>query len=217
MPCARGAKRSASRPSSDRAGGCFRVAMKASPLLRAWLRRLDAAGVTLALRHAGPAGTMQRRPHLRRAGRREHASSADATVLALGGASWPRLGSDGAWVELLDARRRRGRAAAAGQLRIPRRAGRSYFAALRRAAAEAHRAVVRRARRCAARRSSPRTGLEGGAIYALSRAAARRDRRATAKRRCSIDLRPDMTAESSNAGSTRRAASNRSRPSCARR
>ena len=55
--CAPGAKRWDSRPSSDRADGCFRVAMKASPLLRAWLRRLDAAGVQFALRHAGPGGT----------------------------------------------------------------------------------------------------------------------------------------------------------------
>src|SRR5262245_24869865 len=81
-------------------GRIFPKAMKASPLLRAWLRRLDTTGVRFAFRHTwggwdesglltfatpdGPIGV-----------------SADATVLALGGASWPRLGSDGGWTDIL--------------------------------------------------------------------------------------------------------------------
>lgn len=81
-------------------GRVFPDAMKASPLLRAWLTRLETLGVTFRTRHdwrgwdpsgallfATPAGEVQARP--------------DATVLALGGASWPRLGSDGGWVTLL--------------------------------------------------------------------------------------------------------------------
>jgi uncharacterized flavoprotein (TIGR03862 family) len=77
--------------------------MKAAPLLRAWLHRLRAAGVQFhmrrrfigwaadgALRFDSPQG--------------EQRIAADATVLALGGASWPRLGSDGAWVPLLEQR-----------------------------------------------------------------------------------------------------------------
>jgi uncharacterized flavoprotein (TIGR03862 family) len=81
-------------------GRVFPAEMKAAPLLRAWLHRLRAAGVRFHMRHrflgwaasgelrfATPAG--------------ETASAADAVVLALGGASWPRLGSDGAWVALL--------------------------------------------------------------------------------------------------------------------
>jgi len=81
-------------------GRVFPEAFKASPLLRAWLRRLDLIGVQFALRHRwtgwGDDG------HLSFAtpdGPR--ALDADATVLALGGASWPRLGSDGGWVETL--------------------------------------------------------------------------------------------------------------------
>jgi uncharacterized flavoprotein (TIGR03862 family) len=81
--------------------GCvFPQAMKAAPLLRAWMRRLRQLGVqfharhrwlgweeTGALRFATPAG--------------ESVLQASATLLALGGASWPHLGSDGGWVDLL--------------------------------------------------------------------------------------------------------------------
>ena len=84
-------------------GRVFPTDMKAAPLLRAWLHRLRGAGVRFHTRHrwvgwdeAG--GLLFDAP----SGRVVH--SADATVLALGGASWPRLGSDGAWVPLLDAR-----------------------------------------------------------------------------------------------------------------
>lgn len=83
-------------------GRVFPTVMKGSPLLRAWLAELDALGVTRrtywrwtgwegeALRFMTPEG-----PQLIEAG---------ATVLALGGASWARLGSDGAWAALLAAR-----------------------------------------------------------------------------------------------------------------
>jgi uncharacterized flavoprotein (TIGR03862 family) len=78
-------------------GRVFPVAMKASPLLRAWLARLGSLGVTLetrwrwtgfhgpALRFSTPEG--------------ERLLSPAVTVLALGGASWARLGSDGAWAD----------------------------------------------------------------------------------------------------------------------
>ncbi|MFN7101531.1 MAG: TIGR03862 family flavoprotein [Pseudorhizobium sp.] len=80
-------------------GRVFPTAMKASPLLRAWLGRLEAMGVQLLKRHRwmgfegdglaldAPEGRVVIRP--------------DATLLALGGASWPRLGSDAAWVPWL--------------------------------------------------------------------------------------------------------------------
>src|SRR5262245_29891998 len=80
-------------------GRVFPRAMKASPLLRAWLRRLDAAGVRFALRHrwTGWDGA-----HLTcETSDGPAAIEADATVLALGGASWPRLGADGAWAGAL--------------------------------------------------------------------------------------------------------------------
>jgi uncharacterized flavoprotein (TIGR03862 family) len=80
-------------------GRVFPVAMKASPLLRAWLHRLGAAGVELrtrwrwvgwddaAVQFETPQGLQTLTP--------------DVTVLALGGASWARLGSDGHWAGLL--------------------------------------------------------------------------------------------------------------------
>lgn len=82
-------------------GRVFPESFKATPLLRAWLRRLDALGVTLRPRSlwvgwsgdgralaVGPDGVAR-------------ALEADASLLALGGASWPRLGSDGGWREIL--------------------------------------------------------------------------------------------------------------------
>jgi hypothetical protein len=81
-------------------GRVFPTDMKAAPLLRAWLHRLRQAGVRLHVRHrwlgwaddgalrfAAPEG--------------ERRVQADAVVLALGGGSWARLGSDGAWVPWL--------------------------------------------------------------------------------------------------------------------
>ncbi|MEF3074575.1 TIGR03862 family flavoprotein [Methylobacter sp. Wu1] len=84
-------------------GRVFPTRMKAAPMLRAWLHRLRSAGVHLHVRHrwlgwnadgslrlANPSGEISITPQ--------------ATVLALGGASWPQLGSDGAWVSWLQAR-----------------------------------------------------------------------------------------------------------------
>jgi uncharacterized flavoprotein (TIGR03862 family) len=80
-------------------GRVFPRAMKASPLLRAWLAQLDSHGVTLrrnwywtggAFDFATPDGPRRLAPRV--------------AVLALGGASWPRLGSDGGWRDLLVAR-----------------------------------------------------------------------------------------------------------------
>lgn len=84
-------------------GRVFPTDMKAAPLLRAWLKRLRDSGVQIhtrrrwlgwdehgALRIAGPEG--------------ESLLAPDATLLALGGGSWARLGSDGAWAPLLQAR-----------------------------------------------------------------------------------------------------------------
>jgi uncharacterized flavoprotein (TIGR03862 family) len=84
-------------------GRVFPADLKAAPLLRGWLRRLRERGLRLHMHHrfAGfdddgalrldtPAGPVRLRPR--------------ACVLALGGGSWPRLGSDGAWVDPLRAR-----------------------------------------------------------------------------------------------------------------
>jgi uncharacterized flavoprotein (TIGR03862 family) len=84
-------------------GRVFPKAFKASPLLRAWLRRLDAAGVKFAFRHRWTGWDAEGRLKFQTPDGTS-AVAARATVLALGGASWPRLGSDGSWVELLAAK-----------------------------------------------------------------------------------------------------------------
>jgi len=84
-------------------GRVFPEAFKASPLLRAWLRRLDASGVRFALRRRWTGWDDSGRL-LFQTPDGPRAIEARATVLALGGASWPRLGSDGAWIEMLTAR-----------------------------------------------------------------------------------------------------------------
>ncbi len=85
-------------------GRVFPSDMKAAPLLRAWLHRLRAAGVWLHMRHrwTGWADAVRGGHALRfESPAGEVIVHADAVVLALGGASWARLGSDGAWVPLL--------------------------------------------------------------------------------------------------------------------
>ena len=84
-------------------GRVFPKAFKASPLLRAWLRRLDASGVQFALRHRWT-GWDENGQLLFQTPDGQRVVEARATVLALGGASWPRLGSDGAWQATLAAK-----------------------------------------------------------------------------------------------------------------
>ena len=82
-------------------GRVFPIGMKASPLLRAWIQRLSASGVTFHLRH--------KLTGVQAVNRSLHFSTpngavtvkADAVLFALGGGSWRKLGSDGAWVEWL--------------------------------------------------------------------------------------------------------------------
>jgi uncharacterized flavoprotein (TIGR03862 family) len=73
--------------------------MKASPLLRAWLKRLEVQGVQIHTRHRwlgfGPDGHRLQTPE------GEVSIAPDAALLAFGGASWPRLGSDGRWTGVL--------------------------------------------------------------------------------------------------------------------
>jgi uncharacterized flavoprotein (TIGR03862 family) len=170
-------------------GRVFPRALKASPLLRAWLRALQARRVTFHLRHhwrgwndagelvfASPAGAVVSRP--------------DATVLALGGASWPRLGSDGAWTDVL---RRQGvavaplKAANAGFEVAWSERFRASFAGhpLKNIALSFGNHSVR------GEAVVTRDGLEGGAIYALSallREAILRDGSTVLK----LSLKPDL-------------------------
>jgi uncharacterized flavoprotein (TIGR03862 family) len=173
-------------------GRVFPTAFKASPLLRAWLARLAGLGVTIAPRHrwhgwsAGgelvfstPAG--------------EHAVPADATVLSLGGASWPRLGSDGGWVDLL---RDRGIAVtplepANGGFEV------AWSPIMRdRFAGEPLKGIALSFEGVTVRGEAivTRSGLEGGAIYALS--GRLRDALASGGDAVlRIDLKPDVPTE----------------------
>ena len=167
-------------------GRVFPKAMKASPLLRAWLTRLDGLGVRSWLRHRWtgwsgdgalcfdtPDGPVTERPAV--------------TILALGGASWPRLGGDGLWTGLLSD---------VSSFR-PSNCGftvdwsahlRERFAGhpLKRIA------LTFRGRTVRGEATIAETGLEGGAVYALS--AAIRDAIAVeGPVTLHLDLRPDLS------------------------
>lgn len=82
-------------------GRVFPAEMQAAPLLRAWLHRLRKAGVRFHMRHRW-CGWDEQNTALRFATPQgECTAHADAAILALGGGSWARLGSDGAWMPLL--------------------------------------------------------------------------------------------------------------------
>lgn len=81
-------------------GRVFPHEMKAAPLLRAWLHRLRTRGVTIHVRHCWTGWNDSESlrfdtPH------GERVATHDAVILALGGVSWPQLGSDGSWVRIL--------------------------------------------------------------------------------------------------------------------
>ncbi len=84
-------------------GRVFPADMKAAPLLRAWLHRLRGSGVRFCMRHRW-LGWSESDALLFETPSGQIGIQADAVVLALGGGSWARLGSDGAWVPLLAAR-----------------------------------------------------------------------------------------------------------------
>ena len=173
-------------------GRVFPKAFKASPLLRAWLRRLDAMGVRLVLRHRWIGWNEDGRLKFQTPdGPRE--VDANATVLALGGASWPRLGSDGAWAELL---------ADKGVTIAPLRPANSGFTV---AWSDIFRdcfegqplkgvALSFGAKTIRGEAIVTRAGIEGGAIYALS-ADLREAILGTGQATLHVALRPDLAME----------------------
>jgi uncharacterized flavoprotein (TIGR03862 family) len=170
-------------------GRVFPKSMKTSPLLRAWLRRLGSQGIEIRTSHRwlgwDDAGALRFET---REG--EVTVTADVVVLALGGASWPHLGSDGSWVEPLTAEGVETAPLApsnAGFLVSWSEIFRDKFQGepLKRIALSFGRENVR------GEAMITKTGIEGGAIYALSgplREAIRTDGEAVLH----IDLRPDM-------------------------
>lgn len=170
-------------------GRVFPRALKASPLLRAWLARLSGLGVDLRVRHRwtgfGHGGALCfETPD----GPCE--VSADAVVIALGGASWPRLGGDGSWFPAFEA---------LGVGLAPLEPANCGFVVRwsptfseRFAGAPLKRAALSFAGETARGEAVvTRDGIEGGLIYALSarlREAIARDGEAVAE----LDLRPDL-------------------------
>lgn len=173
-------------------GRVFPESFKASPLLRAWLRRLDDNGVAFAVRHRWTGWDPQGRLLFTRADARVIAVEAEAAVLALGGASWPRLGSDGGWTEIL-----RAAGIAVAPLR-PTNCGASVaWSTLFRERFEGA-PLKRIALSCGGQTARgeavvTRDGLEGGAVYALS-GPLRAALDALGEARLTVDLRPDESA-----------------------
>jgi uncharacterized flavoprotein (TIGR03862 family) len=171
-------------------GRIFPESFKASPLLRAWLRRLVALNVAFAPRHRW-GGWNSDGALLFRHGADEASVAPEVTVLALGGASWPRLGSDARWADILKAR-----GVAIAPL-APSNCGFNvqWSDAFRRFEGEPVKriAISFGGRTIRGEAVVTRDGLEGGAIYALSgplRTAIEGIGEAT----ISIDLRPDVSA-----------------------
>lgn len=165
----------------------FPVAMKASPLLRAWLRRLGDLGVRLRVRHrwtgwdtdgglcfAAPGDPVRDRP--------------DVTILAMGGASWPRLGSDAGWVANLSGVVVPFQPANCGFLVDWSPHLRARFAGrpLKRLAIGFGGETVR------GEAVITETGMEGGVIYALS-GRVRDTIQAEGSATIAVDLRPDLS------------------------
>lgn len=169
-------------------GRVFPRAMKASPLLRAWLERLQAMGVEVRTRSRWTGwrdgALVLQTPE------GERLEQADAVVLALGGASWPRLGSDGAWRPWLEA---------AGVEVAPFRPANAGFDVawsdafkLRFAGRPLKAAFSFGGRTVRGEAVISTYGIEGGAIYALS-AALRDAIEADGAAVLTVDLKPDLS------------------------
>lgn len=170
-------------------GRVFPQAFKASPLLRAWLRRLDQLGVQMALRHQW-AGWDDNGELQFQTPDGQSLVRADATVIALGGASWPKLGSDGGWVEMLQSRD-----IAIAPL-LPANCGFTVaWSDIFRDRFEGQplKGVMLSLGTSAVRGEAmiTRDGIEGGAVYALS-APLRDAVRASGKATLHVALRPDL-------------------------
>jgi uncharacterized flavoprotein (TIGR03862 family) len=173
-------------------GRVFPAGFKASPLLRAWLRRLAALGVVFKPHHEWRGWSDDGAPIVFGPDGRVDVP-AEATVLALGGASWPHLGSDGAWVAAMS------RAAIATAPLRPANCGfltnwSNHFSEqfegepLKGIALSFGGATVR------GEAVVTRAGLEGGALYALS-APLREAIAASGEAILNVALRPDLTPE----------------------
>lgn len=177
-------------------GRVFPGAMKASPLLRAWLKRLKDQGVVFAMgeRWLGwdSQGALLLRAERDGVPGATRAIAADAVVLALGGASWPRLGADGGWTQALAAEGitiKPWQAANAG-VHVPWSpffAGKFAGTPLKRLGVTVSGAQI------VSEAMVTRTGLEGGAIYAVGAELRAAMAAGGGSARLRLDLKPGMT------------------------
>ena len=173
-------------------GRVFPRSMKAVPLLRAWLKHLDALGVHYAAQHRW-LGFENGALRFSDANGTALLITPDATLFALGGASWPRLGSDGGWTDILAAH-----GVGIASLR-PSNCGfltpwSEYFST--RFAGMPLKPVTLTHNGVSHQGEAMITaqGIEGGAVYALS-AALREAIAANGSTVLDVDLRPGMTHE----------------------
>lgn len=175
-------------------GRVFPSSFKASPLMRAWLIRLKQLGVTLAMRHKFLGFSADGSLQFQRGDGGALNLAADAVILALGGASWPKLGSDGAWTKILEHQ-----GLSLAPLHAANCGALIEWSALFRQAHEAK--PIKNVRVWCEGASGrgdlmiTRTGLEGGPIYALS-SHLRRQIEGNTQAQLTIDLRPDTSLES---------------------
>lgn len=170
-------------------GRVFPRCMKASPVLRAWLARLDRLGVTLKVRHKWIGLDDNGQPIFEGPDGKRRSFAASVTVLALGGASWPRLGSTGSWVAPL------AREGADIAPLAPANCGLTiaWSPALRErfAGVPLKRIAISFGGKTARGEAIiTERGLEGGAVYALS-SKVRREIAERGAAQIVIDLRPD--------------------------
>lgn len=174
-------------------GRVFPKSFKASPLLRALLARLAADGVTIATRHRFEGFSQSGEILLVDAKGEKTTRKADAVILALGGASWPRLGSDAAWTTVLAAR-----GIAIAPLRPANCGAMIEWPDRFRADFEGQPIKTISLRhgdeRCSGDVVVTRSGLEGGPVYALS-SSLRRTLEREGAATLTLDLRPDSSQE----------------------
>lgn len=173
-------------------GRVFPRSMKAAPLLRAWLKRLGELGVSFHARHrfmGWESGALL----LQNAAQQKIMLQPSATIFALGGASWPRLGSDGSWAEILAAQGVKLAPFAPSNMGVTTRWS-AYFASRFAGQPLKPLAITLGHTRQQGEAIITAHGIEGGIVYALSfplRDAIRHDGYA----RIQLDLRPAMTVE----------------------
>ena len=175
-------------------GRVFPKRMKASPMLRAWLARLAGRGVKFRARQRWVGFDAQGQPEFQGEAGERVVMQADAVILALGGASWPRLGSDGSWVPILQ---KLGiEIASIEPTNCGVRIAWSEFLATRFAGEPLKRiAITVGAKSGRGEALITATGLEGGAIYALTADVRRALADTTRPATLTIDLRPDLSVD----------------------